>query len=915
MRHHCFSEESSHKIVVLIKESSFQKGDLITNYVSPLGKAGIPATDITAFTLAYSEAGKAPQKLIRDYLGTLMKALRACGTETIYCADANYFKVLTKQKKAEGCLGYVFPCALEGYEDMNVVLGVNHSSIFYNPANQHSLDLSLDTLVKHLGGEYTEIGADIIHSENYAYTASEAATWLETLHQYPKLTADIEAFSLRHYKASIGTIGFAWNQHEGVNLQVDYAPCPPYLGEVWDSKDKCYKKKTCHGYRQHNPEVKALLKKFFETYEGEIIWHNAAYDVKVIIYTLWMDDDITNHEGLLEGLEVMTRHFGDTRLITYLATNSCAGNKLGLKDIAHEFAGNYAQDDIKDIRMIPLKTLMKYNLTDCLCTWYAHNKHYPQMVADCQEELYLGLFKESLVTIIQMELTGMPMNMAEVEKGEAELRQVSDTHLTALKASPVVAEALERIQLRWIDNDYAARRAKAKKPEDIMKRSLAVLLEKAPAAFPTRFNPGSGQQVALLLHEVMELPVIETTDTGLPAADDDTLKALLNHLDNMPNIQLLTVEEHQHYKDVIQHIRGYLGVDKILGTFIPAFKEAQLGKDGIHYLFGGFNLGGTKSGRLSSSKPNLQNLPSGSTYAKIVKRMFRGNSDWLFAGADYNALEDVVNALLTKDPNKLRILIEGIDGHTYRMMHYWPHLFPDVNFNALTKEIVNSFKKPFDTQRSNSKPVSFALQYQGTWATLVKNCGFTKEEAQAIEENFHGLYQVSTQYTKDRLEQACKDGYVTLAYGLRLRTPILNRTILGLRCTPKEAAAESRTAGNALSGQSYGLVNCKAANEFMKRVRNSKYRLDIKIAAQIHDAIYLIIRNELEIIEWANRNLIECMRERVEGELPELYHPDVTLNAELDLFYPHWAKAMTMPNNASMQDIHSMAISHVQSLQ
>ena len=74
---------------------------------------------------------------------------------------------------------------------------------------------------------------------------------------------------------------------------------------------------------------------------------------------------------------------------------------LGLKPLAHEFAGNWAKDDIKDIRRIPLPELLQYNLVDALSTWYVHTKYYPVMVQDNQEELYHSLMLPSLKLIIR----------------------------------------------------------------------------------------------------------------------------------------------------------------------------------------------------------------------------------------------------------------------------------------------------------------------------------------------------------------------------------------------------------------------------------------------------------------------------------------------------------------------------------
>ncbi len=161
------------------------------------------------------------------------------------------------------------------------------------------------------------------------------------------------------------------------------------------------------------------------------------------------------------------------------------------------------------------------------------------------------------------------------------------------------------------------------------------------------------------------------------------------------------------------------------------------------------------------------------------------------------------------------------------------------------------------------------------------------------------MYSVSIDWVNDKLRQASNNGYVTLAFGLRLRTPVLGATLFDTQSTPYAAQAEGRTAGNAL-GQSYGLLNNRAANQFMKRVRKSKYKYDIKICAMIHDAIYIIVRNKVGTIEWANRNLTECMAWQ---ELPELQHDKVKINSELDLFHPSWGQAINLKPNDSKQVI------------
>lgn len=893
------SPGTDYPLAVLIKSSSYKEEAIVKHYLEPMINQGLPEQGIAGYALPYNGKKAPAVSKIREYLTALACEIQELGIKYLLCCDGAYFKVLTGSKKAEPHYGYVLPAKLEGYEGVNVVLCPNWQGLIYNPAVQERIDLSLNALVSHQLGQHVHLGTGIIHQESYPDTYTAITEALNQLHQYPELTCDIEAFSLKHWLAGIGTIAFAWNQHEGLAFCVDYKE------KLLPTADGFY------GDFVPDMRIRELLKQFLCSYKGKLIFHNANYDVKVLIYTLWMEN-ILDHHGLIEGLETLEYHIEDTKLIAYLATNNCNENRLDLKSLAHEFAGNYAQDDIKDIRRISKQNLLTYNLVDCLSTWFVHDKYYPIMVQDQQEELYQGLFKESMRNILQMELTGMPMNMAEVKRGEKELRNIHVTHERAIMADSYVGQTIEKMQQDFIIKDFAERKTKAKNPGALVIKDIDKMRIKPTQAFPMLFNPGSGKQLAMLLHDVIGLPIIETTPTGLPATDDDTLKALRSHTQD------------QQVVDLIEHIRGVLGVQKILSTFIPAFEGAVKGPDGHHYLFGSFNLGRVKSGRLSSSEPNLQQIPSGSTYAKVIKKMFQAPPGWIFGGSDYASLEDRINTLLTKDPNKLKVYTDGYDGHSLRAFNYFPERLTEVHAKyeeakangASSQElvaIINSIDDLYGDVRQDSKAPTFALTYQGTWSTLMKNCGFSEAVSKDIEANYHKMYAVSTAWVHSKLAEASECGYVTLAYGLRLRTPLLKRVVYGSGTVPREAAAEARTAGNAVSGQSYGLINTKAGGEFMRRVRVSKYRYDVRMCAQIHDAIYLMWPDDIEITQWVNENLVDCMVNQTD-ELPEIQHDEVKLGANLDLYWPSWKESVTLPNHASQETIRQLAEEHSQKL-
>jgi len=349
---------------------------------------------------------------------------------------------------------------------------------------------------------------------------------------------------------------------------------------------------------------------------------------------------------------------------------------------------------------------------------------------------------------------------------------------------------------------------------------------------------------------------------------------------------------------ILQAMIALAEVDVILNNFIAAFVSKTVKKeDGMSYLFGNFNLGGTVSGRLSSSKINLQNLPSsGSKYAKAVKLCFRAPKGWVMAGADFSSLEDKISALTTKDPNKIKVYTDGYDGHCLRAFSYFKSQMPDI---VDTIASINSIETKYPELRQKSKAPTFALTYQGTWHTLVNNIGIPKAEAKEIERLYHVLYEHSDNWVQNKLVQASQDGYATVAFGLRIRTPILGQTILGTSSTPYEAKAEGRTVGNAL-GQSWGMLNNRAAIEFRKRLLASKYKYDIIPISHIHDAQYFLLRENLAVIEWFNVNLVECMEWQDD---PAIEHDDVKLGGNVEIYYPSWATKYTIPNWADQEEI------------
>ena len=267
MIHHIFEANPSNQydIAILVKSTGFLPTDLEHYFAIPLANQGIARDSMIAFDLQYSMKNKATVKLIKEYLNNdLLKALESLQVTTLLCADPNYFKVLTGVRKTAGCAGYVYPCKIKGYEHMEVILSPNPQSLFHDPTNQTNITYAVNTVANHVKGQHVNFGTNIIHNQIYPDTLAGIEHYLTVLLDYPELTCDIETESLL-FTSKIGTIAFAWDQHNGIAFAVE--------------KDNT---------EEEAKKVKQLLKKFFELYKGKLIYHNATFDIKFLIYHLWM---------------------------------------------------------------------------------------------------------------------------------------------------------------------------------------------------------------------------------------------------------------------------------------------------------------------------------------------------------------------------------------------------------------------------------------------------------------------------------------------------------------------------------------------------------------------------------------------------------------------------------------------------
>lgn len=830
------------KYAILLKSTSLRDKELKDFYLKPLEKLGITSDQITFIGIP-AQGKKFVAGPTKEHLANIASGLKNIGIKTILVANSDLYKYIRKVTKVAPFYGEIEQGKLEGFEDINVILSIDWYATYYNDSLVFKLDNSLKTLALHNNGPFN-FTKDIIHNGLYINQTHRLSEELAKLHNYDEIWVDVETTGLRYETCDLLTIGFSTDKHNGFAFEF-----------------------TPH-FNQTNFQT---LKSFFQNYTGVMNFWNVLYDVKVLIFQLFMDD-LQDWHGMYEGL-LAFENVEDIQLVAYLCLNSTQENPLDLKINTFEFTGNYAED-VTDATLVDIDDLLVYNLKDCLATAYAKEKYWQQMIDDNQYEVYQNIIRASIPVLLVMMFVGMPMDEIEINVRSKELSDLMHRTVARLRQHPKVQRAVMNLRRKKVIEDNKE-----------LKTKIRVLSE-----IKMEFNPGSPNHVRELLYQVYRKPVMFTTTTGLPSTDKVAIQAMQQ-----------TYSDDEDFIRVLEDLRTYSNISIILSTFVSAFINYGIPYGDRLWIHGNLRLGGTQSGRLSSNSPNLQNMPSGSTYGKTVKKMFRAPSGFLFAGADFSSLEDRINALLTKDPNKIKVYTDGYDGHCLRTHAYFGDEMPDID--GSTVEGINSIEEKYPKLRQKSKAPTFALTYLGTWKTLVINSGFEADEAHKIEDNYHTLYEISDEWANEQIDFAYEHGYVECAFGLRLRTPLLRKSVRRKKNQAPAIEAEERSAVNAVT-QSWGMLINRTAiaimNDLLYRPDDDTPEVGAILPMNtIHDAIYFLVRDDPQSIKWLNDHLIAEMEW---NEHPAIKSDEVPMAADMTIGLT-WADQFSLPNNASIEEI------------
>ena len=586
--------------LILIKESDLIKEHLDYYYKDNYVAIGIPI-----------DAKGKDRKELMDEIQELYPPFKV-----VICANTDMFKTITKiQHKGKDGIACDSPLG-------KTFIVPNWRAIIYDSNQETRLKFIMERVEEFLNtGISSILGSNVLQNTKYYLEGNDYSSGFKELYNHDALTIDIETTSLHHYNGVILSIAFSWNIHDGIAMQVS-----------------------------DNPKIKELLKEFFLNYKGKKIFHNASFDTMFLIYHCFMKD-LEDWNGMLEGLHCIFNNLEDTKIIAYLALNTCTTTSLSLKDLSHEYTGDYAQSDIDDCSKIPMERLLPYNVTDTCATWYVYNKYKPRMIQDQQEEIYNTLLLPSLKTLVETQLVGFRLNPKKVEDLAANLYTDQYMLQDKLKKNKLISTFEEQLKKQLVIEYNNEHKKKKKTVEDFDYWC---------------FNFNSDLQVRKFLYNYLQLPVIDLTKSKQPSTSTETLEKLLHHTQN------------NDIKEALNAFFELSKVTKIITAFLDNFTNAPE-INNLKGLYGNFNLCGTKSGRLSSSNPNLQQLPStGSPYAKPVKKIFTAPKGYVFCGADQRSLEDHISALITKDPQKLLVYTDNYDGHCLRSFSYYKEQMPDI---------------------------------------------------------------------------------------------------------------------------------------------------------------------------------------------------------------------------------------------
>jgi DNA polymerase-1 len=341
------------------------------------------------------------------------------------------------------------------------------------------------------------------------------------------------------------------------------------------------------------------------------------------------------------------------------------------------------------------------------------------------------------------------------------------------------------------------------------------------------FNINSPKQLSYILFEKLNLPVIKKTKTGV-STDAEVLEKLMS--------------EHE----IARYIVDYRQMVKLNSTYVDGLKNVISKEDRrVHSVF---NQTIAATGRISSTEPNLQNIPTRTDEGRELRKAFVAEDGFVLCDADYSQIELRVLAHLADEKNLLDAFINHEDIHTKTASQVF-----HVDMEQVTS-----------TMRSRAKAVNFGIVYGISDYGLSRDLGIPRKEAKQYIDNYLSFFSNIDQYMKNIVEQGKKDGYVTTFFGRRRYIPELASRNFNIRSFGERIALNTPVQGTAadiIKAAMVGVYNRLKKNKMKSRLILQVHdELIIETAGDELEQVKILLKEEME-------NVVQSFKVRLESDV------------------------------------------------
>ena len=357
--------------------------------------------------------------------------------------------------------------------------------------------------------------------------------------------------------------------------------------------------------------------------------------------------------------------------------------------------------------------------------------------------------------------------------------------------------------------------------QDLSTRMLAAQ-QKATELAGRSFNLDSPKQLQAVLFDELKLPALVKTPKGQPSTNEEALEAI--------------AEQHELPRVILD----YRGLAKLRSTYtdkLPEMVNATTGR--VHTSY---HQSGAATGRLSSSDPNLQNIPIRTEDGRRIRRAFIAPEGKLLLAADYSQIELRIMAHLSEDPGLVRAFEQGADVHRATAAEVFGRTLEEVTGN----------------ERRAAKAINFGLMYGMSAFGLARNLGIDRGQAQDYVALYFSRYPGVRDFMDRMRQQAREQGYVETLFGRRLYLNDINARNQGLRAGAERAAINAPMQGTAADIIKRAMVDV----DRWLQASGAPARMIL----QVHDE--LVFECEAGFIEELRARVVEHMSQAAQLRVP-----------------------------------------------